>query len=85
MRYAKLFSSFAILASLSPAALAADLPPAPVYKAPAMVVAQTWTGIYVGGHVGYARDRYQSVDLVIGDTTSSTLDGFIGGGQIGAN
>ncbi len=85
MRHAKLLLSFGFLTALSPVALAADLPPAPVYKAPAMVVARTWTGLYIGGHVGYAHDRYRSTDLVLGDTDTSTANGFIGGGQIGFN
>ena len=85
MRHAKLFSLTAVLASLSTLAVAADLPPRPVYKAPAAVVAQTWTGIYVGGHAGYGRNRFRSVDLVLGEETSETIDGFVGGGQVGAN
>jgi len=35
------------------AAIAADMPvKAPAYKAPSAVVAYSWTGCYVGGHVG---------------------------------
>ena len=47
-----------IAAASCGAALAADLPPAPSYKAPVRVAAPapTWTGFYVGGNVGYGWD-----------------------------
>jgi opacity protein-like surface antigen len=44
-------SSLAIALSVG-AVQAADLPM--VTKAPAKVVAQTWTGIYIGAYGGYA-------------------------------
>jgi outer membrane immunogenic protein len=42
----------ATLIGLSQAAGAADIPAAPVYKAPAAVVVATWTGFYVGIGLG---------------------------------
>ena len=50
-----LLASVGALALTGSAALAADLPsraPPPVYLPPAPIF--TWTGIYVGGQVGYA-------------------------------
>lgn len=42
-------------------AMAADMPvKAPVYKAPPVVVAWTWDGFYVGGHVGYSWGNWDS-------------------------
>jgi outer membrane immunogenic protein len=61
----KLLGSIALLAMAMPlAAQAADLPPAPAYKAPAYVPepVATWTGFYVGLNAGGARN----------DTTYST-------------
>ena len=66
---------------------------------PAAIVAYTWSGWYVGGNVGYSWGRSRTnVDfftnpggvLIVppaGSITSfdSDLDGWIGGGQIGAN
>jgi opacity protein-like surface antigen len=36
----------------SSTALAADVAPAPPHKAPTAVAAFSWTGFYIGGHVG---------------------------------
>jgi outer membrane immunogenic protein len=72
----------AILTTTSWAA-AADLPPAPVLPAAPPPLIASWTGVYIGGHIGYAwdRDRY---DFAVA-TTSSTASGVMGGGQIGLN
>jgi len=50
----KLLGSIAILALAMPlAAQAADLPAAPVYKAPVYVPPPSdWTGFYIGGDIG---------------------------------
>lgn len=88
----------AVFCSIQVAA-AADLPAAaPVYKAPPPVAAYDWTGFYVGGNIGYGWGRANATDTVSGrgfitgffpvsfshaDTLS--LDGVIGGGQIGYN
>jgi outer membrane immunogenic protein len=62
------------------AAVAADLPARPVYKAPAaMPMIYNWSGIYIGGHIG---GGWNNVDVLGAGANSS---GFIGGGQIGAN
>jgi len=75
------------------AAQAADLPnKKPVYKAP--VAAQfSWTGFYIGGHVGYGWGDKDWSDFfdpnpinnnrVPGPDTSYHVNGFLGGGQVG--
>jgi outer membrane immunogenic protein len=80
------------------AAYAADLPPAaPPPMAPAYVPAPppfTWTGIYVGGNIGWG---WTSVNLTdtgpgpfgqvfpIGTQQSFNQNGFLGGAQVGVN
>ena len=69
-------------------AFAADLPARPVYKAPASVVAQTWTGLYVGINGGWAWSR--NCWRFDPDTTAENEgchrpDGGVAGGQIGYN
>jgi len=63
---------------------AADLPAkAPMYKAP---VAYSWTGLYVGGHVGSAWNTGEwRLAPGLGNVGSGTAPGFIGGAQIGVN
>ena len=73
-----LLSAIALVA-FGAAAHAADLP----RKAPpmrAVAPTATWTGFYIGGHVGGAW-RYD--DTVFGATTSGRDARFMGGGQIG--
>jgi outer membrane immunogenic protein len=68
-------------------ASAADMPvKAPAYKAPAAVPVPTWTGFYVGGHVGGAFGTSDWNDYTNGVTDANVKpSGFIGGGQIGYN
>lgn len=68
------FVGLGLLALAAAPASAADLPRG-VYKAPVMISAYNWTGIYVGLHGGYAWGSSNGVDLT---------GGFIGG-QIGYN
>jgi outer membrane immunogenic protein len=70
-------------------AFAADPGPRPIAKAP-MTTVYDWTGLYVGGHVGWG-----SADRTFGQTNLSgnivnpgfvqNPNGIIGGGQIGFN
>jgi len=72
-------------------AFAADMPPtpAPVVKAPAYVPAFSWTGLYLGGQVGYGWvDAESSLSAPFNPnyaTSSGSPNGFFGGGFIGYN
>lgn len=75
----------------SGAAFAADLPasPAPVMKAVAYVPAFSWTGLYLGGQVGYSWGDADSSLSLLGlpdyATSSGSPSGVFGGGFIGYN
>jgi outer membrane immunogenic protein len=69
-------------------ASAADLRPA--YKAPPPMAppAWSWTGFYIGAHIGSGWGTKEHETLVAGIGVfdgSHTVNGFIGGGQIGFN
>ncbi len=95
MGIAKLLGAAALLASVSSAAIAADLPsrkaPAPVYAAPVF----TWTGFYLGLNAGgIVANTTGTVDTVTPNiailapsfpTVSASNFGFIGGAQAGFN
>jgi outer membrane immunogenic protein len=74
--------------ALAGSAFAADLPsrPPPVYVPPAPIF--TWTGFYLGGHIGYA---WGNANTTLGDnfgdyvSFSRNFDGAIGGGHVGYN
>jgi outer membrane immunogenic protein len=64
-------------------ASAADLSPAPVYtKAPPVPLMYNWSGYYVGFNVG---GSWGNQDTSLAGTLSPTVNGVIGGGQIGVN
>ena len=75
--------------------LAADLGPRPAYKAPPPIAAPvrlTWTGCHIGAHVGGGWGTKQWFDNGEGgvvddlsDNTSYTVNGFLGGGQLGCD
>lgn len=83
----------ALLAGIAVASLAvvgtagaADIPP-PAYKAavPAALPA-SWTGFYLGGHVGAAWGTHDYFDPFAGKTIlSNSVNGFVGGVQGGYN
>jgi outer membrane immunogenic protein len=68
-------------------AVAADLPPpnpmppprAPATYVPAPMPVFTWAGVYLGGNAGYG------FGTASGGGASVSTNGFLGGGQIGAN
>jgi outer membrane immunogenic protein len=69
---------------------AADLGNRPVYKAPpAPAPMFSWTGFYIGGHVGYGWGRNEFTDTSnalfggAGATYNNDTDGFLGGLQAG--
>jgi outer membrane immunogenic protein len=75
--------------ALGEAAIAADIPPTappPVYAPPVPIF--TWTGVYVGGQIGYAWGN-QNINLGdnFGDfvTAGFSASGVIGGAHVGYN
>jgi outer membrane immunogenic protein len=95
MKNAVLLSSVASLALFAAgSANAADLPARVYSKAPPPVQVFSWTGCYVGGHVGWgwARNNTTHVfDSSTGATITQTLTGTVDasggvfGGQVGCN
>jgi len=91
MKRLALFATISQLALIAGNGAAADLP----RKAPALMVAQaySWTGCYVGGHVGYGwgRSDVTESNWSIGPGGSAYLtstlesDGAVYGGQLGCN
>lgn len=90
-----LLTSVSALALVSAqSGFAADLGARMPVKAPPPVRVFSWTGCYIGGHVGWGWGRTRFADTPNGDlvaffTGSQSLsvdtDGFIGGGQIGCD
>jgi outer membrane immunogenic protein len=91
----------ALVIGASLTAFAADLPvaPPPPVRAPAFVPPPfTWTGIYVGGNIGWGWTNVNFTDtgpapaafgfgavFPLGSTQSINQNGFLGGAQIGVN
>ena len=75
------------LLAFSSNTFAADLPAQPPVKAPAMVPIETftWTGVYLGVHGGGAWSKLSGTNSFGGTASSASLDGWLAGGQIGAN
>ena len=73
--------ALAVLGHATGSAMAADLP----VKAPAAPVpAFSWTGCYIGGHIGAVISDDQ-LTSIFGNTHSFSSTGFVGGGQIGCD
>jgi outer membrane immunogenic protein len=70
---------------MAQAASAADLPARPVYKAPVMAPAFSWTGFYLGPHIGGAWSTSDWSFPGFGTEASIDSSGFIYGGQVGWN
>ncbi|HXW48322.1 MAG TPA: outer membrane protein [Xanthobacteraceae bacterium] len=68
---------------------AADLPvrPAPAPVAPVIYAppVYNWSGFYIGGNIGGGFANSSWTDPFTGASDTFSKDGFIGGGQIGAN
>ena len=73
----------------SSSVFAADLPPSPGIAQPIVSPAYSWSGFYLGGQVGYARDSTRSqLQTPVGamlSVWSYTADGVIGGAYSGYN
>ena len=88
MRLALVISGLATVLALTQSATAADLP---MYtKAPAAPAYYSWTGFYVGAHLGgaWSDTTISSADRVLMNTFYGGVPeprGIIGGGQIGYN
>jgi outer membrane immunogenic protein len=64
-------------AALAVPAIAADMAPAPVYKAPVPVVLPTWTGFYVGLNAGGAWSENNSVAVNSGVSQNFGPDSLV--------
>jgi outer membrane immunogenic protein len=74
----------AVTALSSASAFAADMP----VKAPPPVVVPppfSWTGFYIGGHVGGAKVERCLTLTVVSAEACADKTGFLGGGQVGVN
>ena len=86
-----LLLSTVALATLAGSAFAADLPSRrapPVYAPPPPIPVFSWTGLYVGGQVGYqfGRSNAFASDAVFGTglaANGSSPHGVVGGGHVG--
>jgi len=87
-----LLASVGAIALTGSAAFAADLPsraPPPVYLPPPPIF--TWTGIYIGGQVGYAwgtgANRFDGFidDAFVDTSLGGSPNGVIGGAHVGYN
>jgi outer membrane immunogenic protein len=93
MTIRKLLVSAAILATMTGGAWAADLPntKGPPAFAPPPPPQFTWTGLYVGGQVGYQWGSASNFletdpgDVFVAPEPSNNVQGIIGGGHIGYN
>jgi outer membrane immunogenic protein len=91
----RLLIGIAAAASLiATGALAADLPVKTYTKAPVYVdPGFDWTGFYIGGNIGYSWGQSRDTSTItnaagtvlLTTTDKSSLDGIVGGGQIGYN
>jgi outer membrane immunogenic protein len=70
----------AVASTAASPAFTADL----TVRAPGSPVPFSWTGCYIGGHIGgvVSEDRTTNV---LGNSTSFSSTGFVGGGQIGCD
>lgn len=85
-----LLSTVAIVALAAGPAVAADMPVKARSAPPVAVASFSWTGCYIGGNVGFARNTIRLTDSVsfpgtFLDFGESSGTGFVGGGQIGCD
>src|SRR5215210_2873680 len=76
---------------ISSSAIAADadvrVASAPAYRTAYIEPAFSWTGIYIGGHIGFGLTSPGWTDPAVGSRDLGRHDawGFLGGGQVGFN
>jgi len=83
----KILMSTVILFGAVGAAWAADLPnrkEAPAYMPPPPPPIFTWTGVYIGGQVGYQFGKSESSDG-LGNYVNMSPSGVVGGAHVGYN
>ncbi len=90
MRRFLFIGAVSVVAIATGTAEAADLGVRPAYKAApiaAPVPVFSWTGCYVGGHIGggWGRETVSSPGLAPGVSVSGDTSGVLGGGQVGCN
>ncbi|MGD0635540.1 MAG: outer membrane protein [Beijerinckiaceae bacterium] len=79
-----LLSSAALIA-LSGVALAADLSSTRAPAAPPPIPVFSWTGLYVGGQIGYAFGNDNDTRVIPAISASTNPSGVLGGAHIGYN
>jgi outer membrane immunogenic protein len=77
--YTRLVAVIFVFLSLTNLAWAANLSPPALAPVPF-----TWSGLYIGGNLGYAGATF-SENVSSGGSGTISMPGFVGGGQIGAN
>jgi outer membrane immunogenic protein len=93
MKHLLLATTALAVVAIASAASAADLGTrAPVYtKAPVYAPVSNWTGLYIGGNVGYGWGNgntdaaFPTISSIPTGSVDSNGNGVIGGGQIGYN
>jgi high affinity Mn2+ porin len=81
-------STTSVVLATCPFAAAADLPPSKPIKAPVRAAIYNWTGLYVGGHVGYGQGNLGPGTNPIPEQAvffPHSLTGMIAGFQAGYN
>jgi outer membrane immunogenic protein len=87
----RILGGMVVAAALSGSAFAADLPPRSYAKAPAVAPVTNWSGLYVGGNLGYGwgsgnTDVSFPAEFAFSNTTlGARSSGVIGGAQLGYN
>jgi outer membrane immunogenic protein len=83
-----LVAATALAVALVGQAAAADLPVAPLYRAPPIVVPYNWNGYYLGANVGWSHAQSNvswAPNVIAGSNNRLTSDSVTGGAQTGYN
>src|ERR1700733_6269888 len=82
-----------VIAGGARTASAADLEGVPYTKENFIMPVYNWSGVYVGGNIGYGRGRSSDPSglspggppALFTDSVRSNMNGIVGGGQLGYN